>query len=308
MKKNLLLITLFVLISNFLFAFDNSLIRECFNKEFIYESPDVSAYFNNETKKSTIDVSKFSKKEKKFYYEKVGSYFDKDQLTYDYFLKNIFSLRNSYSINDIKFYRFGYSHFSIDCSFKQEQVSKSHNSKKEILVFSENDGGSMEIKDISKYKLPKNKEKVEKNYFENLLEKRNKDLKNLPKTKVDEKELRKLFIDFFTTLEDDNFSNVVDNYVDFSNLKADDFSGYYKKISKQKFCEHFIYRKETFPKNFKVLVNAYYSESPKVISDSFGDCTLVELYISNYDYFSFVVKKVDSSLKIVGFRNDLCEI
>lgn len=328
MKKVILVLASILMFVNSAFSFDNS-IYDSLNKEFKVEE-------KNEIigkKLKVDDISNLSLAAQKFYKERVGCYFYKETLEYDYLSRNFYNL-------------FSYSNGDDVLSFYLGKWGKSISYDKEKNIFYVGSDGccysESDFTKISDFSDSKYQRLTDSNVFDDVIKRKEQEKKEIKMLKVNEDEVREVLVSFFQTVKTleevndieinksflknkvnrnnidvlssakkDKLASNFKSVVDFSNLKTIDFD--YKNqlivlndVKKSSFYDFILYKKNFIPNNFSVYLNSYYSENPKVIYEKFGECALVECP-SRHSYFSFVLKRVDSKLKIVGIRFDLDE-
>lgn len=272
------------------------IIIESLNKDFRYVFPEIIS--SEKVRTENYDISFLSAEEQDFYHKYVGSFFKKQYLTYDYLERNIYEINLRRIENGIKFYSLGKL---------QDGVNFSTNDKMfyEYEYFS-----AIPIQDIAGYSMHEGFEKIisDTEYddvFENAIRRKISEFEKLSKNKIDEQQVRNLLLSFFKNFSNENFTAIVDTYIDSENIKSINYDKTVEMIPEEVFLNKLSWWNTIFSNApaFDVYANIYFSEDPVFVSKEFGDCIFIEFNFNDHcNYFSFVIKEIDSQLKIVGYR------
>ena len=272
------------------------IVIESLNKKFRYGFPEIIS--SEKVRIENYDISSLSTEEQDFYHKYVGSFFVKQCLTYDYLERNIYEIKLRRIENGIKFYSLGKL---------QDGVNFSTNDK---MFYEYESFSTIPIENITTYSMHEEFEKITSesesdDVFEDAIKRKISVFEKLSKNKIDEQQVRNLLLSFFKKLSNENFTAIVDTCIDSKNIKSINYDKTVEIIPEEVFLSKLSWWNTIFSNApaFDVYANVYFSEDPVFISENFGDCIFIEFNFNDHcNYFSFVIKEIDSQLKIVGCR------
>lgn len=243
-----------------------------------------SPHINGNVKIKNLDLSNFTEEEKNFYFEYAGSYLrSKNEKT----IRNRYSCELNYIENGISFFKLGNS--GINIFYNSDDNS-----------FYESDSITASKINYKTYKLPEEYKKISYDTKASLTSEINYE---------ENKEILKLLTNFFTYLSDGNFNDIVSNCYDVSSFKCIRYDLVVEDQTTEKLMKDLSYIRMCFNENhnpMKFYSNLFFSEDKKLYDSIFSDYTLIEFeYPDIFNYFSFVVKKINGEYKIISYRNCL---
>lgn len=242
---------------------------------------------NENVKIESFDLSILNEEEKNFYFNYAGCYLRSE---------NQDPIRARYSCqlasveNGISFFRLGNS--GIKIFYNRDDNS-----------FYESDSITASRINYKTYELSEEYRKISYNIDNGKNELRSEI------NSVENKEILKLLTSFFSYLSDGNFNDIVTNCYSVSNFRNIRYDMVVEEKTADELISDLAYLKRCFEEHnnpIKFYSNIFFSEDKKLYDSIFNDYTLIEFeYPDIFNYFSFVIKKINGEYKIISYRNEL---
>lgn len=242
---------------------------------------------NENVKTESFDLSILNEEEKNFYFNYAGCYFRSE---------NQDPIRARYSCqlasveNGISFFRLGNT--GIKIFYNRDDNS-----------FYESDSITASRINYKTYELSEEYRKISYNIDNEKNELRSEI------NSVENKEILKLLTSFFSYLSDGNFNDIVANCYSVSNFRNIRYDMVVEQKTADELISDLAYLKRCFGVHnnpIKFYSNIFFSEDKKLYDSFFNDYTLIEFEYPNiFNYFSFVIKKINGEYKIISYRNEL---
>lgn len=254
---------------------------ESIEKEFHYEFPE---FINlDKVRRYTYDISKFTKEERDFYTNYVGSYLPEIVLTKEYLSSHLSEFSITHIENDIIFWGFtklknGITYEINDKQFYEYETFSTmpiHNISEYQSPYTYDKGKYVKLKDfdIIKAIIEQKKQKMNRQHLNN----------------IEEEKIRKILIGFYRLLGQKKIDEIIDTYFD-SGIDR-------KEYINILFWDYTVLSYQTAP--FDIYINTFFNDG----IDKYDENTIfVELKYSHpINYVSFAIKRINGKYKIVQY-------